>query len=135
MTKNDKKESSEQIVYATDLQIKTIKELYSELDYDKHRSFDDKDFPKLSKQDAGEHLEYLIKLKRATTRNGNGKQNGFDKIGYSMIYKLVWRNWGEISKRNSTVYKCLKDVVLEEYQMYKEALEFAEKAVKGSGQK
>ncbi len=135
MTNNDKKESSEQIDYATSLQTNTIKELYNELTYPKSRRFDDKDLSLLSKADAGNHIEALIKLKRATNGNGKGSPKGFDKIGYSMIYKLVWRDWDKLSSNAFFKDVSFSEAVLMEYEKYKGALEFAEKSVNGSGQK
>ena len=130
--KNKKKEEAEET--ATDSQIKTIKELYSELNYDEQRRYDDTYFPILSKVHAGEHIEALIKLKRKQANPVPQGTKVFDKIGYSMIYKLVWRDWDKIRLVASRQSMNFEEWVAYEHHRYKQALAFAEKYGKGSGQ-
>ena len=135
MKNKKEKVANEEEPKANELQIKTIKELYSETDYPKSRQWNDEELLLLSKLDAGTHIEALIKVKRATNGNGHNNVKGFDKIGYSMIYKLVWRDWEKLSSNAFAKDISFSEAVLAEYLKYKNALEFADKAVRESGQK
>ena len=128
--KNNQKEAVE--LTATDSQIKTIKELYSELNYDEQRRYDDTYFPILSKEHAGEHIEALIKLKRKQRNASPQGVKGFDKIGYSMIYKLVWRDWSKIELMASRQSMNFEEWVAYEHQKYLSAFRYAEKVALGS---
>jgi len=115
-------------------QITLIKELYSELDYPKSRRYTNDTLELLDKKIAANHIEALIRIKRMD-KNGNGnQQSNFDKIAYCMIYKLVWRDWENISSQAMASHMNFEEWVLQEYKRFKESVAFAEKTTNGSGQ-
>jgi len=134
MSDEKKSKSNEQVEIATNSQVLTVKQLYDELDYPKNRRYENKELKYLSKKDAGVHIEALIKLKRCAKGNGNVNASGFDKIGYSMIYKLVYREWNSLQTNAALKDMSFSEVVLQEFLKYKNAIAKAEEYVKGSGQ-
>jgi len=115
-------------------QITLIKELYSELDYPKSRRYTNDTLELLDKKIAANHIEALIRIKRMD-KNGNGnQQNGFDKIAYCMIYKLVYRDWDKLSSQAMASSMHFEEWVQYEYTKFKKAQAFAEKTTNGGGQ-
>ncbi len=118
-------ETEEQVELCTGAQQTLIRELYQETGYDIMRQFPLHEMNKVSKADAGCHIDMLIGYKRAQ-QNGNGsKINGWEKISYAMIYKLVWKRYTESGVYPSSGSIGFIERVHAEYLLFKEAADYS----------
>ena len=119
----------------TQAQINLIKELYEETNYS--RTYCIEELQDISRAVANVHIQMLKDLKSRQYQERKNHETGvvFDKIGFGMVYKLVWRacsNETLATKPNKGVFI---DKVIGEYKLFKDAQEEARQFVKDGGVK
>ena len=88
-----------------------------------------------SKEKAGKLIEELLEEKRVLQEKNllPGKVNGFDKISFAMIYKLVWADAMEHAKKGFVTKDVFIQRVHSEYKLFKDAADYCKKAVAEGG--
>ena len=134
---NDKIESNSEREekLASDKQTELILQLYNEMDYSIDRRYSTTEVEEITSLEAQSHIEFLLETKRKQSAKSNGESKGFDKIAYSMIYKLVYRNMAEQTANSLWKDSYFKEIVLREYKKYVEALAYAREETKEGGHK
>lgn len=110
---------------ATEKQIALIQQLYSELSYE--RQYSERELLSLEQDETQKHIEVLLSLKRGkdAVKANQNHSNGFDKICFAMLYKLVWRAMLDGAIKLPPGGGFAKDYLLAEYKAYKEIEAFA----------
>jgi len=129
MVKENKKDARSDNGFATSKQKELIKQLYKETGY--KRQYSDIDLNGLYNVEAQKHIDFLLGYKRAKLNGNNAekKANGFDKISFSMIYKLVWKYCGEHPNPVIREGKNFQKLVAMEYEQYIKTLNYVKKIV------
>jgi len=83
----------------------------------------------MKRKEASEYIDYLLGVKQAKNGETPKRVNGFDKISYSMIYKLVYKNWDNLSSYAAVNSKTFKEVVHEQYIDYLQARDYAKQEI------
>lgn len=135
MTGTNKKAGAGEVQVASDKQKALIVKLYKELKFPAMQQFSLDELQKLDKPIAEEHIDYLIRCRREQ-QNGNGERvNGFDKISFSMIYKLCWRELQSDLNRHRVKMSFFNEWVYEEYIAFQQCKAYTKEKVAEGGQK
>ena len=111
----------------TTKQFNLITALYEEIDYP--RKYEDTDLCTLSKVGADKHIKAILGWKGALKEAGTPVQNGngFDKIGFGMVYKLVYKRLASSGNEWTLNKRQFQELLYCEYANYKDATEYAKK--------
>ncbi len=117
-SESESKEVTEKTV--TQAQINLIKELYEETNYS--RPYCIEEMQDISRVQANKHIQFLKDLKSRQYQERKNHETGvqFDKIGFGMVYKLVWRACSETKLATKPSQAEFNDRVLGEYKLFKE---------------
>lgn len=116
-------------------QIKLIAELYEETNYS--RNYCPEELQTISRDVANKHIQMLKDLKSRQYQERKNHETGvvFDKIGFGMVYKLIWK---AMSVSNGAVKPSKTDFidsVCGEYKLFKDSQEACKQFVKDGGLK
>ena len=120
---------------ATEAQFKLIRDLMSELG---HAILPEKWEGKvLNRVQASEVVHYLKeqKVRDQALRAANAKASQFDKIGFGMVYKLVWRAALEAPHATKLGQHGFIEMVIGEYEVFKDAQKACRQHVEDGGLK
>ena len=120
---------------ATDAQFKLIRELMAETN---SAILPEKYEGKILNSDsASECIQYLKDLKSRQYQERKNHETGvvFDKIGFGMVYKLVWRAWNDGTMHDRMKKYNFEEVCDYEYFVFKQCQEHTRQAVKDGGLK
>ena len=118
---------------ATDAQLKLIRDLMAELSY---AILPEKwEGKALNRTQASEVVHYLkeSKVRDQALRSQNAAVPQFDKIGFGMVYKLVWRACSETPLATKPSKQQFTDMVIGEYEVFKDAQAACKEYVKDGG--
>jgi len=117
----------------TPAQIKLINELYSETDC--KQQYGQEELARLDKDTASLHIQYLkdLKSRQYQERKNHDHVADFDKIGFGMVYKLVWKYFVDVKKTPAMDMRTFHDTVISEYKVFKQAQEACRQFVKDGG--
>lgn len=104
---------------ATDAQLGLIRELMNELN---HAILPDKwEGKALNRIQASEVVHYLkeVKVRDQALRAQNVEEPRFDKIGFGLVYKLVWRACEKMPTAAKPEQSNFEDIVNAEYKSFK----------------
>ena len=118
-------ESEEQVELCTEAQQRLVRELYKETGYEIARQFPLHEMGKFSKDEIGGHIDMLIGYKRAQQNGNLSKTNGWEKISYAMIYKLVWKRYTESGTYPTDGENEFSKRVHAEYLLFKESATYS----------
>ena len=129
----EKKEVPEKEI--TPAQMKLIGELYEETSYT--RQYCAEGLAQISRDVANKHIQMLKDLKSRQYQERKHHETGvqFDKIGFGMVYKLVWRVSSEDKLATKPCKSVFFDRVIGEYKLFKEAQEQCRQFVASGGLK
>ena len=135
MVKDESKESKQEEKPATESQIKLIKELYDETNYS--RQYPPEALELLGRDEASKHIHLLkeTKVRDQALRSVNEPVPQFDKIGFGMVYKLVWRQYAEKGSPLPGRHETFEEMVCGEYKLFKHAQEACRQFVADGGLK
>jgi len=107
---------------ATDAQMQLIKQLCDELAYSPEAA-SDMLVPE-TVEGASQKIHYLkeCKLRDAQLRLQNAKVQGFDKITFAMVYKLVWKASAEEPLATKPSKHAFSERVTGEYTLFQQCL-------------
>ena len=135
MVKSDSEKEEVPEKLATERQRALILELYEEIDY--KRQFDAITLSVLNRDEASKHIHLLkeVKSRDYQLRKHNEKGVDFDKIGFGMVYKLIWRamSVSNVAVKPSKID--FIDSVCGEYKLFKDAQEACRQFVQDGGLK
>jgi hypothetical protein len=120
---------------ATEAQVALALQLYKECDY--ARKYSEAELRKLSCEDLSLHIAKVKDFKNAQSQNAleQARVNGFDKIGFGMVYKLFVSE----ADRQYFVHRCvlvgINEALYEQYLAYKEAADYCKTKVAEGGHK
>ena len=128
-----KKEVPEKAV--TQAQINLIKELYVETNYS--RTCGIEELQDLSRSWANKHIQMLKDLKSRQYQERMNHEGGpvFDKIGFGMVFKLLWRACCEMPTASKPSKTTFEDMLCREYKVFKDAQEACRQFVADGGLK
>jgi len=120
---------------ATQAQIKLITELYEETNYSRRYCIEE--LQDISRELANKHIQMLKDLKSRQYQERKNHESGpvFDKIGFGMVYKLIWRASSEQSLATKPSKVEFIDAVIAEYVLFKDAQDGCRQFVKDGGLK
>ena len=132
-SKTEKKEQAERL--ATEAQWKLCQQLYDETNY--FRQYDYASFMELAREDASKHIAKVKEEKvcDSALRAANQQVPQFDKIGFGMVYKLVWKACSETPMAMKPGQEGFTDMVIGEYKVFKAAQAQCSEFVKDGGLK
>ena len=135
MVKSETEKKEEPVKGITQAQINLIKELYEETNY--ARSYCPENLAQISREVANKHIQTLKDLKSRQYQERKNHETGvvFDKIGFGMVYKLVWRASSEDKLATKPSRAVFFDRVIGEYKLFKEAQDECRQFVKDGGLK
>ena len=117
----------------TQAQINLISELYEETNYTRRYCIEE--LQDISRDVANKHIQMLKDLKSRQYQERKNHESGvvFDKIGFGMVYKLVWKacSNGTLATKPGKVEFC--DRMCGEYKLFKDAQEMCREFVKDGG--
>lgn len=119
---------------ATERQWTLCQQLYAETGYE--RQYTEAAFMQLTREEASKHIAFLkeYKLRAQQEALNNHKVNGFDKISFGMVYKMVWKDAIEKASKGLVFREDFLHRCYEEYILFKDAAEYTKRKVAGSGQ-
>ncbi len=120
---------------ATEAQFKLIRDLMSELG---HAILPEKWEGKvLDRIQASAVVHYLKeqKVRDQALRAANAKATSFDKIGFGMVYKLVWRACSDTPHAMKPGKYSFIEMVIGEYEVFKAAQKACREHIEEGGQK
>ncbi len=118
---------------ATEAQLKLIGELLEETQC--------KEIPpeytngKMVRTSANAYINYLMEYKTRdkAIRSANKRPDSFDKIGFGMVYKLIWRAMSETKLATKPDKQQFIDTVIGEYVVFKNAQKACREHIEGGG--
>lgn len=133
MAEKKEKETEQETRLATEAQIKLANQLEEETQYPESVPND-----VLRAQSRIVVSNYIHKLKEYKIRNNAIRSAGklskdFDKIGFGMVYKLVWRAMSETTLATKPGKQQFEDSVIAEYVVFKAAQQACREHVEGGG--
>ena len=129
------KQSEETGQPATSSQINLILQLYQETNYS--RQYTEAELLNLDREEASRHIHVLkeTKVQSQALRALNERVPEFDKPGFGMVYKLIWRACAEMPLAVKPCKSDFTDRVIGEYKLFKDAQEACRKFVQDGGLK
>ena len=129
MVKEKKTEARSEGNLATEKQKELIKALYEETGY--KRQYNEIELNGIYNEEAQKHIDFLLGYKRSQINGGKNTENanGFNKIEFGMIYKLLWRFNSEHPKLRPLNEESLNVQAHAEYLLYKQAMAYVKSAV------
>lgn len=131
----DEFKSAETLSAATFEQRKLIRQLEEELAVPADKKYTVPELEELTKDNASTVIENMLAQKRKLNPSSGNGCNGFDKISFGMVYKLVYANWENIHSYAAAKQLTFREVVAEEYARYKECHDFVKAKAQEGGQK
>jgi len=133
MAEQKKEEVKIDMRQATEAQMKLISELLEETQC--------KEIPpeytngKMVRTSANAYINYLMEYKTRdkALRSANKQPASFDKIGFGMVYKLVWRYYVDVKKTPAMDMRTFQDTVIAEYTVFKQAQKACREHVEEGG--
>ena len=118
---------------ATKSQINLILQLYQETDY--KRQYTEAELLNLNSEQASRHIHVLkeTKVQSQALRALNERVPDFDKPGFGMVYKLIWRACAEMQLATKPSQEDFIDRVLGEYTLFKRTQAECRKQLQDSG--
>ena len=132
-SETEKKEVPEKVV--TQAQINLIVELYDETNYSRRYCIEE--MQDISREYANKHIQFLKDLKSRQYQERKNHETGdvFDKIGFGMVFKLVWKACEELSTPYKPDLDAFSDRLNAEYAVFKRCQEKCRQFVKDGGLK
>ena len=119
----------------TQAQMTLIGELYEETN--SPRQYCPEALAQISRNKANKHIQFLKDLKSRQYQERKNHETGvqFDKIGFGMVYKIVWRAASETPLAVKMSQHEFEDRLCAEYKVFKDAQEACRQFVKDGGLK
>ena len=133
MVKSESSKVEETGQPATSSQINLILQLYQETNYT--RQYTEAELLNLDREQASRHIHVLkeTKVQSQALRSLNDRVPDFDKIGFGMVYKIVWRACSEMNLAVKPSQADFIDRVCGEYKLFKQAQNECRKFVQEGG--